>query len=141
MRRHQPVHHERDVRGADLQKRSGALSGGNQQKVQIARELTRDAPLIIAEQPSQGVDIGAIEAIHRILVDMRDNGRGVFVISADLDEIFSISDRILVIYRGMIVARFLTSETNTEEVGRYMGGLEDEAPVPAQLSGETADVR
>lgn len=130
-----------DVRGADLQKRSGALSGGNQQKVQIARELTRDAPLIIAEQPSQGVDIGAIEAIHRILVDMRDNGRGVFVISADLDEIFSISDRILVIYRGMIVASFLTSETNPEEVGRYMSGLEDEAPAPAQLSGETADVR
>ena len=130
-----------DVRGADLQKRSGALSGGNQQKVQIARELTRDAPLIIAEQPSQGVDIGAIEAIHRILVDMRDNGRGVFVISADLDEIFSISDRILVIYRGMIVASFLTSETNPEEVGRYMGGLEDAAPSAAKISEETADVR
>jgi simple sugar transport system ATP-binding protein len=129
-----------DVRGADLQKRAGALSGGNQQKVQVARELTRDAPLIIAEQPSQGVDIGAIEAIHRIFVEMRDRGCGVFVVSADLDEIFSISDRILVIYRGRIVAAFATSETNPEEVGRYMGGLEDMVPSAEDASEEAANV-
>jgi simple sugar transport system ATP-binding protein len=72
---------------------------------------------------------------------MRDDGRGVFVISADLDEIFSISDRILVIYRGMIVASFATSQTNPEEVGRYMGGLEDEASTAAQISEELANVR
>lgn len=117
-----------DVRGATLDKAAGSLSGGNQQKVQIARELSREeASLIIAEQPSQGVDIGAIESIHRILVDMRDAGKAVFVISADLDEIFSISDRILVIYRGQIVADLKASDTTQEEVGRYMGGLETPA--------------
>jgi simple sugar transport system ATP-binding protein len=112
-----------DVRGADLDRPAGSLSGGNQQKVQIARELTRDAKVIIAEQPSQGVDIGAIEQIHRTLVEMRDRGKSVFVISADLDEVFSISDRILVIYRGRIVADVAADETTPEEVGRYMGGL------------------
>ena len=117
-----------DVRGATLDKAAGSLSGGNQQKVQIARELSREeASLIIAEQPSQGVDIGAIESIHRILVEMRDAGKAVFVISADLDEIFSISDRILVIYRGQIVADLKASDTTQEEVGRYMGGLETPA--------------
>ena len=114
-----------DVRGAELEKLAGSLSGGNQQKIQIARELTRDAVLIIAEQPSQGVDIGAIEQIHRILVEMRDAGKSVFVVSADLDEIFSISDRILVIYRGSIVADLETVATTPEEVGRYMGGLQE----------------
>lgn len=124
-----------DVRGATLDKASGSLSGGNQQKVQIARELSReDASLIIAEQPSQGVDIGAIESIHRILVEMRDAGKAVFVISADLDEIFSISDRILVIYRGQIVAELKASDTTQEEVGRYMGGLE----TPALDTGASA---
>jgi simple sugar transport system ATP-binding protein len=116
-----------DVRGAELDKPARSLSGGNQQKVQVARELTREARLVLAEQPSQGVDIGAIEAIHRTLVSMRDAGRAVFVISADLDEIFSISDRILVIYRGRIVADLMAAETNTEEVGRFMGGLEAES--------------
>ncbi|MDB5562922.1 MAG: nucleoside transporter ATP-binding protein [Hyphomicrobiales bacterium] len=117
-----------DVRGGQLDKLAKSLSGGNQQKVQVARELTRDARLVIAEQPSQGVDIGAIESIHRILVQMRDSGHAVFVISADLDEIFSISDRILVIYRGQIVANLLAEETTTEEVGRYMGGLATAQP-------------
>jgi general nucleoside transport system ATP-binding protein len=96
-----------DVRGAEPDKLARALSGGNQQKVQIARELTRDARVIVAEQPSQGVDIG----------------KSVLVISADLDEIFSIADRILVLYRGRIVADVPTDRTTTEEVGRYMGGL------------------
>ncbi len=112
-----------DVRGGELDLPARSLSGGNQQKVQIARELTRDARLIIAEQPSQGVDIGAIEAIHRKLVQMRDAGKAVFVISADLDEIFSISDRILVIYRGRIVADLRAEATDVDEVGRYMGGF------------------
>ncbi len=117
-----------DVRGADPDKRAGALSGGNQQKVQLARELTRPAMLIVAEQPSQGVDIGSIESIHRTLVAMRDDGRAVFVISADLDEVFALADRILVLYRGRIVADVATDETDLETVGRYMGGLGGNAP-------------
>jgi len=124
---------EFDVRGATDAAPARALSGGNQQKLQLARELTRGARLIIAEQPSRGVDIGAIEAIHRILVEMRDSGRAVFVVSADLDEIFSLSDRILVMYRGRIVADLIADETDLEEVGRLMGGLHEEhAPSGAE---------
>ena len=112
-----------DVRGASEDTPAGSLSGGNQQKVQLARELTREVGLIIAEQPSQGVDIGAIESIHRMLVGMRDEGRAVFVVSADLDEIFSLCDRILVIYRGRIVGDFASEEADVGRVGQLMGGI------------------
>jgi simple sugar transport system ATP-binding protein len=95
---------------------------------------------VVAEQPSQGVDIGAIEAIHRTLVAMRDAGRAVFVVSADLDEVLSISDRILVIYRGRIVADLPASATNSEEVGRYMGGLETEHMPTAMPKRDVVDV-
>jgi len=120
-----------DVRGASEATPAGALSGGNQQKVQLARELTRDAKLIIAEQPSQGVDIGAIESIHRLLVAMRDEGRAVFVISADLDELMSLCDRLLVIYRGRIVGDIAAADVDIEEIGRLMGGsgTVNQAPV------------
>jgi ABC-type uncharacterized transport system ATPase subunit len=123
---------EFDVRGAGADTLAQSLSGGNQQKVQLARELTGPAQLIVAEQPSQGVDIGAIESIHRTLVAMRDAGRSVFVISADLDEIFALSDRILVIYRGRIVADLHAAETDAEEVGRYMSGVHDDAHIAAE---------
>jgi general nucleoside transport system ATP-binding protein len=113
---------EFDVRGANEETPAGSLSGGNQQKVQLARELTRPAKLIIAEQPSQGVDIGAIEAIHRTLVAMRDEGRAVFVVSADLDELLSLSDRILVMYRGRIVGDFAADEADVGRIGELMGG-------------------
>ena len=76
----------------------------------------------MAEQPSQGVDIGAIESIHKLLVGMRDAGHGVLVVSADLDEIMALSDRILVMYRGQIVADLDPATTTYEEVGLYMGG-------------------
>jgi ABC-type uncharacterized transport system ATPase subunit len=121
-----------DVRGAREATPAGALSGGNQQKIQLARELTRGARVVVAEQPSRGVDIGAIEAIHRILVEMRDSRRAVFVISADIDEIFSLSDRILVMYRGRIVADLVADETDIEEVGRLMGGVHDSIDAPAE---------
>jgi general nucleoside transport system ATP-binding protein len=88
--------------------------------------------VVVAEQPSRGVDIGAIEAIHRILVEMRDSRRAVFVISADIDEIFSLSDRILVMYRGRIVADLVADETDIEEVGRLMGGVHDSIDAPAE---------
>jgi general nucleoside transport system ATP-binding protein len=111
-----------DVRGADERTPAGSLSGGNQQKVQLARELTRPAKLIVAEQPSQGVDIGAIEAIHRMLVAMRDEGRAVFVVSADLDELLSLSDRILVMYRGRIAGEFAAPHADVGRIGLLMGG-------------------
>ncbi len=121
-----------DVRGANEATPAGALSGGNQQKVQLARELTRPARLIIAEQPSQGVDIGAIESIHRTLVAMRDEGRAVFVISADLDELMALCDRILVIYRGRIVGDMPAAETDMGRIGQLMGGMGSEATPSAE---------
>jgi ABC-type uncharacterized transport system ATPase subunit len=116
-----------DIRGAGPMTPAGELSGGNQQKVVLARELSRDASVIVAEQPSQGVDIGAIESIHRLLVDLRDAGKAVLLISADLDEIFALSDRILVMYRGQIVGDLVASETDIETVGRLMAGLSRDA--------------
>lgn len=112
-----------DVRGASPQTRASDLSGGNRQKVCLARELSREASVILAEQPSQGVDIGAIEMIHRLLVRMRDSGKAVLLVSADLDEIFSISDRIVVMYRGQIVGDMATEDTDPEAVGRLMAGI------------------
>ena len=128
-----------DVRGGGIHASAGSLSGGNQQKVQIARELSRDTKLVIAEQPSQGVDIGAIESIHRLLVAMRDAGRAVLVISADLDEIMALSDRIVVMYRGAIVAELEAAATSYEEVGLYMGGARQTAPA-AQASPVTGEL-
>ena len=105
---------------------AGSLSGGNQQKIQIARELSRKARIVVAEQPSQGVDIGAIESIHKILFDMRNAGKAVLVVSADLDEVIALSDRIVLMYRGRAVADLVTADTSYEEIGRYMGGLHED---------------
>lgn len=112
-----------DVRGANPDTPARALSGGNQQKIVLARELSGDARLIVVEQPSQGVDIGAIEAIHRLLVQMRDAGRAVLLISADLDEVLALSDRVLVMYRGEIAGEIEASAADAETVGALMGGL------------------
>ena len=118
-----------DVRGAGPDTPARALSGGNQQKVVLARELSRSAKLILVEQPSQGVDIGAIEAIHRLLVRMRDDGRAVLLVSADLDEILALSDRVLVMYRGEIAGEIDAADADAEMVGSLMGGL-GSAPAP-----------
>jgi len=122
-----------DVRASGLEALAGSLSGGNQQKIQVARELSRAAKLVIAEQPSQGVDIGAIESIHKILVAMRNEGKAVLVISADLDEILALSDRVVVMYRGRVVADLGVEEADYETLGLYMGGL-DKDSVNAQLN-------
>ena len=94
---------EFDVRGGGPTTRAGALSGGNQQKVVIAREVSRDPRVLVAAQPTRGLDVGAIEFVHRRLVAERDEGRGILLVSLELDEILSLSDRILVIYEGRIV--------------------------------------
>lgn len=99
-----------------------SLSGGNAQKVVIARELASDANLIVAAQPTRGVDIGAIEFIHRLIVQKRDEGKGILLISADLQEVLSLSDRLIVLYEGQIVAELVTRQTTEEEVGLYMTG-------------------
>jgi len=99
-----------------------SLSGGNAQKVVIARELASNANLIVASQPTRGVDIGAIEFIHRLIVAKRDEGKGILLVSADLQEVLSLSDRLIVLYEGQIVAELITRQTNEDEVGLYMTG-------------------
>jgi ABC-type uncharacterized transport system ATPase subunit len=112
---------EFDVRGGGPRTRAAALSGGNQQKVVVAREVARDPRALIAAQPTRGLDVGAIEFVHRRLVEERDEGRAVLLISLELDEILSLSDRILVIYEGRIVAEYGPDVTE-EELGVAMTG-------------------
>jgi ABC-type uncharacterized transport system ATPase subunit len=110
-----------DVRGGTPATRAAALSGGNQQKVVLAREIEADPKLLIAAQPTRGLDVGAIEFVHRRLVEQRDAGRGVLLVSLELEEILSLSDRILVIYEGRIVGEFPPTATE-EELGFAMTG-------------------
>jgi ABC-type uncharacterized transport systems, ATPase components len=110
-----------DVRGGGPLTRAGGLSGGNQQKVVAAREIARDPKVLIAAQPTRGLDVGAIEYLHRRIVEERDKGRAVLLVSLELEEIFSLSDRILVIYEGKIVGEH-TSEVSEEELGLEMLG-------------------
>jgi general nucleoside transport system ATP-binding protein len=112
---------EFDVRGGGPRTRASALSGGNQQKVVIAREVARDPRVLIAAQPTRGLDVGAIEFVHRRLVEERDEGRAVLLISLEIDEVLSLSDRILVLYEGQIVAEFGPDVTE-EELGIAMTG-------------------
>jgi general nucleoside transport system ATP-binding protein len=118
---------EFDVRGGGPTTRGGSLSGGNQQKVVIAREVSRDPRVLIAAQPTRGLDVGAIEFVHRRLVEQRDAGKAVLLVSLELDEILSLGDRILVLYEGRIVAEF-TPDVSEEEIGIAMtGGRRSEA--------------
>jgi general nucleoside transport system ATP-binding protein len=119
---------EFDVRGGGPQARAGGLSGGNQQKVILAREIDRDPKILIAAQPTRGLDVGAIEFVHRRLVEERDEGRGVLLVSLELEEVLSLSDRILVMYEGEIVGEFPPTVTE-EQLGIAMtgGGRAEEA--------------
>jgi simple sugar transport system ATP-binding protein len=112
---------EFDVRGGGPQTRAASLSGGNQQKVILAREIDRDPGVLIAAQPTRGLDVGAIEFVHRRLVEQRDEGRAVLLVSLELEEILSLSDRILVLYEGRIAGEF-PPETTEEELGVAMIG-------------------
>lgn len=110
----------------------GMLSGGNVQKVVIARETKNPPKLLVADQPTRGVDVGAIEFIHRKLVELRDEGSAILLISSDLSEVFSLSDRILVFYNGSIVANITEPEKlSEEELGLYMLGLKKDGEIHA----------
>jgi simple sugar transport system ATP-binding protein len=112
---------EFDIRGGGPQTGAGGLSGGNQQKVVLAREIDRDPKVLIAAQPTRGLDVGAIEFVHRRLVEERDEGRGVLLVSLELEEILSLADRILVMYEGEIAGEFPPSASE-EELGIAMTG-------------------
>jgi len=113
---------EYDVRTPSPFVPTSKLSGGNQQKVIVARELSRDVKLLIASQPTRGLDVGSIEYIHKEIVAMRDRGIGVLLISAELDEITALADRIAVMYRGQIVATVDAKDATREELGLWMAG-------------------
>jgi general nucleoside transport system ATP-binding protein len=121
---------EFDVRGGGPNSRAGGLSGGNQQKVVAAREVARDPKVLVAAQPTRGLDVGAIEYLHRRLVEERDEGRAILLISLELDEILSLSDRILVMYEGRIVGEH-TPGTTEEEIGLEMLGGRRKEPAAA----------
>ena len=105
---------------------SRAMSGGNQQKAIIGREIDKDPKLLIAVQPIRGLDVGAIEYIHKAIVGQRDAGKGVLLVSLELDEVMTVSDRILVMYEGEIVGELDPKTTTVEELGLYMAGAKKE---------------
>ncbi|PGZ96863.1 heme ABC transporter ATP-binding protein [Bacillus pseudomycoides] len=111
-----------DVRTPSEHTPARALSGGNQQKAIIAREVDRDPDLLIAAQPTRGLDVGAIEFIHKKLIEQRDKGKAVLLLSLELDEILNVSDRIAVIYEGKIVDIVNAKETNEQQLGLLMAG-------------------
>jgi simple sugar transport system ATP-binding protein len=117
---------EFDVRTPSPYNPAGKLSGGNQQKVIVARELSRPVKLLIANQPTRGLDVGSIEYIHKEIVAMRDRGVAVLLISAELDEIMALSDRIAVMYRGQIVTTVPAGEVSREQLGLWMAGAHPE---------------
>ena len=111
-----------DVRAPSVDTAARSLSGGNQQKLIIARELFRDPDVILAVQPTRGLDVGAIEFVHKQLVTERDKGQGILVVSFELDEVLDLSDRILVLCQGKIVAEFESGAVDRATIGLYMGG-------------------
>ena len=113
---------EYDVRTPSIEVQVSDLSGGNQQKVIVAREFSRDVKLIVAAQPTRGVDVGSIEYIHERIVKERDEGAAILVVSTELDEVMALSDRILVMFRGKIIAERRPDETSTTELGLFMAG-------------------
>ena len=124
---------EFDIRTPSIFNDVANLSGGNQQKVIAAREFTRDLKLIVAAQPTRGLDVGSIEYIHRRIVQQRDEGAAVLIISSELDEVIALGDRIAVMYQGKIVDILYPEEATFERLGLLMGGAHPEEHSPAEV--------
>jgi len=112
-----------DIRTPDAVTNVGALSGGNQQKVIIAREFSRPIQFLVASQPTRGLDVGSIEYIHGRIIQKRDEGCAVLLVSPELDEVMELSDRIAVMFRGKIIAVVAADQVTKEEVGLLMAGI------------------
>ena len=121
-----------DVRPPIINNIAGGLSGGNQQKVIVAREFSRDVDLLIASQPTRGLDVGSIEFIHRQILRMRDAGAGILLVSSELDEVLSLADRVAVMFEGEIIDIFDIDDADRDTVGLRMAGVRDER----QMVGE-----
>ena len=111
-----------DIRGAGVDTEVGSMSGGNMQKVVVAREFSYDTPALVISQPTRGVDIGAMEFIHTRIIEKRNSGCAVLLSSADLDEVFRLSDRIITLYEGRVTGEFRADSITEEEIGYYMTG-------------------
>jgi len=124
-----------DIRSGEGSKsRMGALSGGNQQKAIIAREIDKNSSFLLSIQTVRGLDVGAVEFAHRRIIEQRDKGKAVLLISFELDEVMSVSDRILVMYEGKIVKNVMAKDIDVEELGLYMAGVKRDIVYPDQLS-------
>ena len=123
----QEVYDRFDIRSSGLQTKVGSLSGGNMQKVVIAREFSFDADVYVIAQPTRGVDIGAIEFIHQRILEKRENGAAILLCSADLDEVLRLSDRVITMYEGKITGEFDKNHLDKSEIGYYMTGSREEA--------------
>ena len=117
-----------DIRTPGVTTPAGDLSGGNQQKLVVARELGREIRLLIAAQPTRGIDVGSIEFIHQQIVEQRDRGVAVLLVSAELDEILALADRIAVMYEGEIIQVLPAAEATRERLGLLMAGVHEEVP-------------
>ena len=118
---------EYDVRPRSPQLITSNFSGGNQQKIILSRELNENPVILLVGQPTRGVDIGAIEFIHQQIVALRDQGKAILLISVELDEILSLSDRVLVMFDGEIMGERNPANTNEKELGLLMAGVSEKA--------------
>jgi simple sugar transport system ATP-binding protein len=118
----QTIMEEFDVRAPGPQTLAAALSGGNQQKFIVGREMSKAPALLLASHPTRGVDVGSIEYIHSRIVQERDAGTAVLIVSTELEEVMALSDRLLVMYRGKVVAELDPTKVTPMEVGLYMAG-------------------
>ena len=116
-----------DVRPPIINNIAGGLSGGNQQKVIVAREFSRNVDLLIASQPTRGLDVGSIEFIHRQILRMRDSGAGILLVSSELDEVLSLADRVAVMFEGEIIDILSIEEADRDTVGLRMAGVRDDS--------------
>jgi simple sugar transport system ATP-binding protein len=119
-----------DIRPPNPRLTARSFSGGNQQKLVVAREFERNPEILLVGQPTRGVDIGAIEFIHKQIVALRDEGKAVLLVSVELDEILSLSDRIAVMFDGRIMGERLPQETDEKELGLLMAGIDGEPDKP-----------
>ena len=116
-----------DIRTSGVDELTGSLSGGNMQKVVIAREFEFNAPMLLVCQPTRGVDIGATEFIHEAIIQKRNEGCAILLISADLDELFRLSDRLITLYDGRITGEFKAGSIDKQAIGYFMtGGYQEE---------------
>jgi len=129
-----------DVRTPGIETTAGSLSGGNQQKVIVAREFSRPIKLLVASQPTRGLDVGSIEYIHARIIEKRDAGVGVVLVSPELDEILALADRIAVMYRGKIVTIVDADAATKEYLGLLMAGVDPVTlPPPQKRDGQKAE--